>query len=334
MIKFKTGYLSKETSNSLKGLFAIAVMVCHLFGKRGFGIDIGLGPIFTSLGYLSVAFFLFCTGYGLTISYISKGDDYLKGFLLRRVLPIYIINSILILVYSIYDMIIGDKISIHNIIQSFLFGDTVVKYGWYIQMIILFYVAFYLIAKFFNIKKLLPIFTAFIGLYCILCIIFDLGTTWYEGSLTFLLGIFWAKNKSKIDMVQAKKYYLLLALIVGVFTLTYLFGNLRIFTEPLRIFVKMVSAVAFVSMVLFIAMKIKFNYILTKFLGNYYFEFYLLQGLFISLFDEFIVINNTLLYCSTCLVCTLLSAIIVHPLVKFINSKCNLLANKRMCFQI
>ena len=148
MFKFRTDYLSKDNSDCLKGIFAIAILICHLFGKKGFGISLGLGPIFTSLGYLSVAIFLFSSGYGLAISYINKGEDYLKGFLRKRVLPICIINALLVLIYILYDLIAGNEIIFKSIFQSFLFGDTVVKYGWYIQMIVLFYIVYYLSFKF------------------------------------------------------------------------------------------------------------------------------------------------------------------------------------------
>ena len=322
-LKHRTEYLSKSNSDCLKGLFALAIIVCHLFAKKGFGISLGLGPIFSSLGYLSVAIFLFASGYGLTVSYIGKGKDYLQGFLRKRVLPIYIINFILILVYTLYDLISGNEIIFKTFFQSFLFGDTIVKYGWYIQMILLFYIIYYLCFKFFAINKGIVVLMLFILLYCVLCVFGELSSTWYECSGAFLLGVIWAKDKQKIDrLCSGKKYFLCFIITTALFIITYILGNARIFSSYIRISIKFISAIAFVALILLILMKIKIDIKPVRFFGKYFFEMYILQGLFISLFDEMLVIENTVLYCTMCFLCTLGVAIIIHPLVQLINKKC------------
>lgn len=51
---------SREQTNHLKGLFALCVVLHHLCSLTGVGAPVGLGPIYTALGYWSVSvFFLF-----------------------------------------------------------------------------------------------------------------------------------------------------------------------------------------------------------------------------------------------------------------------------------
>lgn len=57
--QIRPDYISKENTDCLKGIFAIAVVICHIYGRRPFGISFGIGAIFMALGYLSVAAFLF-----------------------------------------------------------------------------------------------------------------------------------------------------------------------------------------------------------------------------------------------------------------------------------
>lgn len=323
MLRHRTEYLSKNNLDCLKGIFAIAIIICHLFSKTKFGVDFGLGPIFTSLGYLSVSIFLFSSGYGLTISYINKGKQYLNGFLVKRVLPIYIINSLLVLLYALYDLIFGNEISLKIVIQSFLFGNTVVKYGWYIQMILLFYIFYYFAIKYFSLNKGIIVLSVLMVLYYLFCGLSGLSSTWYECSGAFLLGIIWAKNKLKIDKCcNSKKYLIFLIAGMMFFGITYIFGNVKFMPEFIRITIKFISAVLFVIMMLLLIMKIKIDFQPIKFLSKDFFEIYILQGLFISLFNEVLIIENTALYCATCIGCTIIAAIIVHPVLQLINKKC------------
>ncbi len=79
-IKRKGEYLLLANSGCLKGILAICIIICHLWGplvegnpSLGDGI-IGntVGRICAVLGYLSVALFLFLSGYALCVQYQKK----------------------------------------------------------------------------------------------------------------------------------------------------------------------------------------------------------------------------------------------------------------------
>ena len=44
---------SRSQTDCLKGVFAIGILICHLCSRTGLGSSVGLGPIYTALGYLS-----------------------------------------------------------------------------------------------------------------------------------------------------------------------------------------------------------------------------------------------------------------------------------------
>lgn len=319
----KSDYLSKENSNCLKAIFALLIMISHMFAYRKFGVNLGLGPVITAFGYLSVSVFLFFSGYGLTVSYINKGNAYFNGYLRKRVLPVYIINVFLIVLYSIFQIAIGYKLSVIQIVQSFFIGGTVVKYGWYIQLILLFYVLYLLAFNKSSIYKGIIKISGLIILFCIICAILKMHQTWYESSLAFILGAVWARNKAKFDLLfnNIKNYIAGIVSVFITFSICFVLGNAGILPLIIKIPVKMVSSVLFVLLVLLVTMKIRINFKPTEFLGNYFFEIYIFQGFIIVLFSEVLVINNILIYYLVCITCSILVAMIMHPVINWINQK-------------
>lgn len=324
-LQIRPDYISKENTDCLKGIFAIAVVLCHIYGRRPFGISFGIGAIFTALGYLSVAAFLFFSGYGLTVSYQSKGAAYLNGFLKKRVLPTYIVQSFLIIVYTVFDICIGIPVSTSVVLQSFIFGKTIVVNGWYIQMIIIFYLLFYIVYRISD-GKYASIFMA-IGVmgYILICALCRLPTTWYEASFAFLCGIVFAQNKDKIDsafMKMSNAYIITFLIAIVLFCFTFVFGNAGILPLFLKIQLKMLSVVCFVACVLLVVMKVKINFAPIRFIGKYYFEIYILQGIFLVMFDKVIVVQNGLLYGLSVGICTFVTALCVNPLIRYIYRIC------------
>lgn len=321
-ILFRENYLSKDNSNCLKAIFALMIVLSHLYSNRSFFAV--LGPIFTSFGYLSVAGFLFFSGYGLTYSYAKKGQEYFNGYFKKRILPIYIINSLLIAAYTLFKCLIKYELSVKEVLLSFVFGDTVVQFGWYIQMIMLFYVLYFLSFNKSFIKNGLIKLTFALIVYCAFCVIIKKGSTWYESSFAFLLGAVWANLKPWIDkeLKSTSKYLVSLFLNAFIFGGTFIFGNSKIFPDILRIPMKMISAVVFVALIINIVMRVRIDYQPVRFAGNYYFEVYFMQGFFIILFNNVFRINNTALLYSICILCVYISAIAVKPAVRWINEKC------------
>ena len=174
----------------MKGIFAIFVLWHHLYQYSGLLHDTYLGVIFQAMGYLSVGMFFFFTGYGLMFSTKNK-KNYMKNFLSKRFLPLYVFYVVLIVLYALYDKLIGNSLTATtSLVKSLLFGGTIVPFGWYLQVTFLLYLLFYFIYKFFkSTTAQVLILTLCLILYSVISHFCGLATTWYESVFCVVLGM-------------------------------------------------------------------------------------------------------------------------------------------------
>lgn len=147
---------SLEVTKCLRGLAAIGVILHHISQQGTFQRAGGKGhpgelSTFVNAGFLFVAVFFFCSGFGL-IKSLNKKENYLDGFLKKRVwkailIPFYV-NVVL---YAIYHICVGDKFVPAQWVTNFLGLTLMNGYAWYPVVLTILYVAFYFIFK--NIKN-------------------------------------------------------------------------------------------------------------------------------------------------------------------------------------
>lgn len=113
-----TDYLSLPSTNCIKGIFALFVMVHHLYQYSGLFHNTYLGGILQGLGYVSVAMFFFLSGYGLHISRRTKGIAYVKSIPRNRMFPLYVQCVFLIVAYALLYLVIGKELTPVLILQS------------------------------------------------------------------------------------------------------------------------------------------------------------------------------------------------------------------------
>ncbi|MBE6787554.1 MAG: acyltransferase [Ruminococcaceae bacterium] len=308
----KPEFLSIEKTNTLKGLFAIFVLIHHIGQNTTFLNGTFFQEVVNSLGYLSVGIFLFLSGYGLFVSYKLKGHEYINNFPKRRLLPFYIQNLILIAIYLIFWEIIGQTLSTRRIVLSFFFGHTVIKYGWYIQATLVLYVLFFIAFKFK--PKLLKITTFILGyvVYFGYCLINHFWSVWYISVLCFAMGIIFANiNNFK------KQYFALLGIL---FAVSYVFGNF--INNDFSIPCKMLSAIAFSIIILEISKRLTFRFNFLNKLSKISFEIYVSQGIFLTLYhSKLIYVKNNFLYIVLVTVSTIFFSIMLNKLFKLILQK-------------
>lgn len=275
--------ISKEKSTALKGIMAVLVMICHLRGGIPALNNTILGSLCTVLGYLAVSVFFFLSGYGLTISYRDKKEQYISEFGRNRLLSFYCICLFWIVLYIVFDFLRGIQITFKNVFQSVTFGNTVVINGWYLQTIFVLYILFFVCARMSKTLRGLNI-SVFIGLlfYICLCLVMNLSTTWYESVFSFGLGILIG---TKGWRGQQKNYVAQTIFIFISFAITLMLGNTTIIAiAGIRVICKMISAILFVLIVLLLSEKICIENVVTKYLGILSFEIYMIQGMVMSLF--------------------------------------------------
>lgn len=148
---------------------------------------------------------------------------------------------------------------------------------------------------------------------------------YFQSVFTFELGIFWAIYKEKIDKIlQNKKYYFLFLIITFLFfSISLLIGNLNLFNSTIiSVINKIMSTIFFVILVLLLEMKIKLKNKVTTYLGKLFFEIYIVQWGGITIWhSKKLYIENDYIYLCITIVTTIILAIIVHPIISFINKK-------------
>ncbi|MCQ2521810.1 MAG: acyltransferase [Lachnospiraceae bacterium] len=197
--------LTKEMASSLKGLSAVEIMLGHI----GLAWNLPFLYPFRKAGVLFVGLFFFLSGYGLFKSK-ENNPNYFKRFLLRRLLlllaPAY-------LLYVFGEVCITPMVSpiatvnyVLTHLQPKFFFESLI---WFIEEIAVFYVLFYLCYRFFKTKTANILMTAITLIAIVVLFILDkkyaIGATWYESSLCFVLGIFYAQKEQEcVRLVQEK----------------------------------------------------------------------------------------------------------------------------------
>lgn len=198
------------------------------------------------------------------------------------------------------------------------------------QSILVIYILYYLIYKYFPKKRVVYIGIALI-IYSFISFWITDGFLYFQSVFAFESGILWAIYKEKIDrsLKREKYYFLFLILAFFIFSLTLLIGNLNLSNVVLiNIISKTMSSVFFVVLVLLIVMKIELKNKLTSYLGKIFFEIYIIQWVGIRLWhSQKLYIKNDLIYLCVSVLTTIVLAIIIHPMINFINKKIKELLN-------
>ena len=116
----------------------------------------------------------------------------------KRVLPIYVINVLLVVIYCVQKMLLLDGVEIGNVLRTITFGGNVVDNGWYLQVILLFYIVFYFATKL--TPKRVPLFcSTIVVIFVVVMIALKMPVHWYVSSLAYPCGILWSRYKIMID---------------------------------------------------------------------------------------------------------------------------------------
>lgn len=317
--------LSKQTSSCIKGIMAICVLLHHIYLTSNMTLFLPLRMLFQCFGYLADAVFLFLSGYGLMMSFLIKKDDYIGNFFQKRIFPMYAFYIFMVVIYFTWDNLVGINISYMSVFKSLFFGDTIVVYGWFLQAIMLFYLAFWVIYK---TKKKIKYIFYITAIYVILCFVCGLGSWWYVSIFCFPIGMCVAQNKSKICMFLANRKFVFFGasyLLIGAFYVIRKFSlgsfvNAITVSEFLTSFPLVMGLFSTVNILFEEYQKVIVNNF-TKLLGKYSLEIYVIQGLFVNntVFD---LVGNSYVFILLALLATFLLVVPLKCIRGGINRKC------------
>ena len=317
----KADYLSKDRTDCLRGIFALFVVMHHLYQNTGlFSENTVLSMIFSLMGYLSVSVFFFLSGYGLMSGYERKGREYAKRMFVHRIIPFYIVSVF----FSYLDMAGTLSFSWKRfLLTPIAFGNF--GYLWYLEVQLFVYILFAVVYSW-KITDELKNMIFFFGLLFMVIgfSILGLGGWWYNSIVCVFLGMIWKKEQTEIDGFIVNKVGYGLVLPASFILFCGLILSRFFYTGGISILVEYMDAIFFVLLVIMLIIIIPFENKLTRFLGSISLEIYALQRIFIWAFHtSFLNISNPWLYCVVVYGATIVAAAIVHPFInRFMSLKC------------
>lgn len=138
---FNDDFMSLEATKSLRGLAALGVMLHHIAQEKAFR-DAGELSFFPEIGFLFVAVFFFCSGYGLLKSLRTK-PDYLKTFFSKRILALLVPFYVNTIFFALFIFLSGQKMPVAQWIVSFTGISLMNRFAWYVIVILILYLVFY-----------------------------------------------------------------------------------------------------------------------------------------------------------------------------------------------
>lgn len=316
-------YFSKQAVGNMKGLFAILVLVHHIFMKVLILPNGCVTEFITHhFGYWAVSAFFFFSGYGLTVS--SNKTGYKEYYLRNRVLPIFLINVVLITVYTLEKILLGIPLTSAKFLHSFLIGETVVNFGWFMQIIVIFYLLFW-ISSYFK-SRSTEMLTLLVVVYVATCMVMHFNDYYYLSSLTFPLGMYFCKSKERIDGICGNKKHVMLFITALTFVTIM---SVLYFVQNGTLKIGLISLLLYFLegplLMCFIIMMLKSYAVESRLLsccGNISFAIYVMQGFVYNLFRNSIwYIDNKTMAAIVWVVGTIVIASLTQPLLNMIMRK-------------
>ncbi len=285
--------ISSDTAKMLKGAFALLVLSHHVYQHLNLCFPFRL---MADDGPLWVSGFFFLSGYGLYKSFAEK-EHYLKGFLWKRLLKIYIPFALVNAVQLALRLFAHARISTKDALLSFVFSPLLDSNHWFIITILIFYVGFYLAFRFLPKKAAFPALFIWVLAYFVVTLsLIPEETWWYNAVFALPIGMGAAALPSeKLRRAFARKWGAALTLTLLFFGISMVAGLNRPLTfqflldhayaiastSTIRLFING-GQVLFASLfAIFLALSLqKFapNNRLLRFFGEISLELYLIHG--------------------------------------------------------
>lgn len=328
--KKKKDYLSIENCTSLRGIAAIGIVLHHLSERIQ---EDSLFRWLAVIGYILVAYFFFLSGYGLMVQYRKKKEAYLAGFIRKRVLYLVIIYLLDIVLYALYDTLMGKPHTLGEIFKS-IFVSGIARNSWYMIVLIGVYFVFWIVFRVFkNMAESFKVFCVFLAqlFFAVYCIALDISPIWYYSNFGFTVGMLYCKYQIVIDKQLENRYvasitavslsyfvlYFVPPLIEQFSTLEYLF--------LIRTLCRLISSPISAVLIVFLSYGFNPSALLWRKLGELSLEIYLLHGLVFSfLRSDVYFARSNVMWTVLTVVISILCALPAH----WLNSRIKLLCRR------
>lgn len=276
---FNTEYLSKKSTNCIKGFFVLLVFFWHFlqYTEPYLTSNYDQFIIFfrKTMRQLVVTLFLFYSGYGVYEGFKKRKEEYVNQMPKNRILKTLFHYDVAILCFLIFNIIVGYEYSIKKIIYAFFAWGSIGNSDWYIFCsLVLYFITFMSLKSFKDKKGVIAIWLQTI-IFILFLRLFKDGGYWYNTLLCYPLGMTYSYFKDKIEnFIIEKKNNIAYINILGTATVA---TFVLTFMARKNFWYHEYWAMSFAIFVVFATMKIRVNSPILNWFGENLFWFYILQ---------------------------------------------------------
>lgn len=269
---FHAGYLGRESTSCIKGIFVLIVFYSHLVTyTQVLPHDMLIYQVRSYLGQLMVVPFLFISGYGI-FEQNKRDGDYYKRIPQKRVLMTLFHFITVVIIYGLIQLLLGKRYALSAWLLSFVGWSSLGNSNWYIFAILCLYALVYLCFAVFQTGKSRCLSVLLFSGLLALCLAKVRPSYFYNTMMAFPAGMVWSYYKGHIDEVcsDGKRHLALLVLAIGVLL------GLSAYRSDGDWYYQLLS-VAFAAAIVLISMKIELRSPILKWVGDRLFWVYILQ---------------------------------------------------------
>lgn len=315
----KRDYMSVNMTNSIKGFFLIMVFFRHILSYREFAHPLFDQPFrfVDKWGQCIVIMFLFYSGYGIMESIKKKGQTYVRGIPVQRVLKVLLLFDSAIVLFWIYRLFTGVTYDAKTMLLTFVGWKSIGNSNWYIFSIlwlyIFTYIAFYTFKN--NHKK------AVIGVLLLsllyMMILRKVGRPYYcyDTTLCYVWGMLFSLYRKKIEefVNEGRKSWLFFVVVSVIgYLFTYFFRNGSLVVYQIWVF-------CFAAAIVIFTMRFVVDSRPLQWLGKNLFPLYILQRLPMMFFNDENyggnLCSNDWIYIAICFAATLVITVIYQKTI-------------------
>ena len=308
--QFFAGYLSKEQTTAINGVFVLIVFLSHAstYVELSGPLDDAYLTLKGYLRQLIVASFLFYSGYGMLESIKKKGMAYVKSIPGRRFSQVLLHMEIAVALFLLTDLAIGKHFGLKTTLLSFTFWESIGNSNWYIFAILWLYLIVFV--SFLVCRANLYVGTALtvalsLG-YAFVMLRAGKDTWWYNTVVLYPLGMLWSLLKPQIEKLVMKND-ISWFLCAGVVLVPYYFCFLRRDTHLAWYYL---WGALFMVLLVLLTMKVRIgNDILTWF-GSHVFSIYILQRIPMMVFTKLGMADHRYSFITLSFLATLVLAVL------------------------
>lgn len=330
--EFHKDYISRNQTDSLKGIFAILILFSHIRGYIPPLIG-GGSTLYTSiLGFLNqliVVIFLFYSGYGILESLKRDRVKYSNTFLTHRVLKIWLMFVLAVAIYFILSLLLGHRYSTNEYLLSLIGWTSIGNSNWFVFDILILYLITYFSLQItarlnYSNLQLLVIIIYILTFVFIFSLIFGGKQLWWiDTVIAYPTGMLYSIYKERFEkwICIGKRWEYTFILTTITFIIIYSIINpaltkvfphvstmMKLLLNVLRLFLIVTVTSIFAFDLVLLTMKFKLDNSILRWLGINSFSIYILQRIAMIICSHFKLNDNAILFSCLVIPTTLLLA--------------------------